>query len=141
MLTPFIAWSTIIRASIGKETFRRTISKSTIYFIQTVSTIEFAQSGLELSNLLGNQKYKWNLGIPFYGREIVSREAMAYYDIVKYTADNYTDEVEINGNLFYYNSKITIVKKIALARLANVGGIVIWELGHDATQVTKCLPC
>ena len=98
-----------------------------LFFWWNHSTIEFAQMGIFLSKKLGKYQSKWTLGIPFYGRNIKTGEAKAFYELIPDLSDNRTDTV----NEVYYNSQETIVSKIIMARIAKIGGIMIWELGQD----------
>jgi len=83
--------------------------------------------GIFLSKKLGKYQSKWTLGIPFYGRNTKTGEPKAFYELIPDLSDNRTDTV----NEVYYNSQETIVSKIIMARIAKIGGIMIWELGQD----------
>ena len=100
------------------------------FVIMYFSTLEFAQMGLFLSKKLGPYQRKWTLGVPFYGRHITTGEAKAFYELAPLLKDNRTDLV----NDFFYNSQVTIYQKILMAKIAGVGGIMIWELGQDIHQ-------
>jgi chitinase len=126
---------------------------------QRHSTIQFAESSIALAvdsfrnavdsrgqNLLG----KWTLGVPFYGRDTINGEPMAYYDIAKkisppqkrltncyhgganvqYSRMLDDDHRDTLGRQ-YYNSQNTIRMKTHLAMESNIGGLMIWELGQD----------
>lgn len=94
------------------------------------STTEFAQMALFYSKTLGKYQKKFTLGIPFYGRHVVTGEPKAFYELAPVVTDTVTDTL---GDIFY-NSQKTIYEKILLAKIARVGGIMIWELGQDIQQ-------
>ena len=96
------------------------------------STFEFAQMGVMLARKLGDQKHKWTLGIPFYGRDMKTGEPKPFYDLVVKNLklpqlDNSSDIV----NDVFYNSQLTVYNKVIITRVAGVGGVMIWELGQD----------
>ena len=80
-------------------------------------------------------KHKINLGVPFYGYCFGTKygESMSYKEIItKFPGADQLDQVapEGGGNI-YYNGLPTIKNKTALA-LKNAGGVMIWQLLHDA---------
>ena len=72
------------------------------------------------------------LGVPFYGYEFVNAStvnALTYAQIVKQNPEAaWTDQ----WDNIYYNGIPTIEKKTGLA-MEDAGGIMIWELGQDAS--------
>lgn len=69
------------------------------------------------------------LGLPFYGRDVQSRNATTYREIVaKFRPEPTIDRV---GQV-YYNGPETIRRKVELAIDAQLGGLMVWELGQDA---------
>jgi len=69
------------------------------------------------------------LGLPFYGRDIRTRTAMTYADIVaRYHPQSSSDQVE----QIYFNGPDTIRQKTRLAIDSGLGGLMVWELGQDA---------
>ena len=86
-------------------------------------------------NTRGLPKEKVNLGVPFYGYCFGTKygESMSYANIIAtFPGSDQKDEVAPdNGGMIYYNGLPTIKKKTALA-LKNAGGVMIWQLLHDA---------
>lgn len=89
----------------------------------------------------GLNKNKVVIGVPFYGYGFGSLpdsnkkyKEMGFKDIVSNFPDaENVDEVQLpdGGGVVYYNGKETIKKKTILA-LKQTGGIMIWQLMHDA---------
>lgn len=70
------------------------------------------------------------LGVPFYGRDAAGK-TRTYADLIR----NATAATA--GDLFdgyAFNSAATVRAKTRLAREQRLGGIMIWELGQDATE-------
>ena len=68
--------------------------------------------------------------MPLYGRDIKTRDALTYSEIVnKHHPTPETDQV---GNI-YFNGPDTIRRKTEYAQQSKLGGVMIWELGQDAT--------
>jgi chitinase len=86
-------------------------------------------------NMRGIPKEKVSLGVPFYGYCFGTKysESMSYADIItKFPGSDQKDEVAPDGGgMIYYNGLPTIKNKTALA-LKNAGGVMIWQLLHDA---------
>lgn len=73
--------------------------------------------------------HKLVLGLPFYGRNIETRDALTYGEIVaQHKPAANLDEVA--G--IYFNGPRTIRTKTEYARQAGLGGVMAWELGQDA---------
>jgi GH18 family chitinase len=69
------------------------------------------------------------VGLPFYGRDVQSRNATTYREIVaKFRPDPTIDQV---GQV-YFNGPETIRRKVELAIDSQLGGLMVWELGQDA---------
>jgi GH18 family chitinase len=69
------------------------------------------------------------LGVPFYGRHVETREAKAYRNLVaEFSPAPETDRI---GEV-YFNGPVTLRRKVDFAVEAGLGGVMIWELGHDA---------
>jgi hypothetical protein len=69
--------------------------------------------------------------LPLYGRNLQKpAEAKAFREIDdKWNPASEADEV---GN-FYFNGPSTIRRKTELALQMKLGGVMVWELGQDAT--------
>ncbi len=80
-------------------------------------------------------KQKLVLGVPFYAQpENVNIKQVSYAAIVKNNpANSKKDIVAMNGTTYHYNGVPTMQKKTKLALNNGFGGMMIWELGHDAS--------
>jgi chitinase len=85
----------------------------------------FAKESLAYWDKRKLPRAKVNLGIPFYSRP----NPQSYADLVK--ADPQNAQRDDNGET-YWNGIPTVQAKVDLA-LGRVGGILVWELGQDAT--------
>lgn len=75
------------------------------------------------------------LGVPFYGRPSWA----SYAEILAANPNAYNTDISvINGMEAYYNGIPTIKAKTQWA-CDNVGGIMIWELSQDTTDLSKSL--
>lgn len=88
-----------------------------------------------LFNNLNIPKDKLVLGVPFYAQpENVSINQMSFGAIAEANPENaQRDSVKLNGTTYHYNGIQTMLKKTNLAVGNGFGGIMIWELGHDAS--------
>jgi chitinase len=89
------------------------------------SDIAFAKESLAYWDKRKLPRSKVNLGIPFYSRP----NPQSYADLVK--SDSANAQRDDNGET-YWNGIPTVQAKTQLA-LGRVGGILVWELGQDAT--------
>ncbi|WP_338786534.1 glycoside hydrolase family 18 protein [Metabacillus sp. FJAT-53654] len=82
----------------------------------------------------GINKEKLVLGVPFYAQpEDVSIKQVSYEAIINSNPTNAKrDTVNMNGTTYHYNGVETIQKKTNLALDNGFGGMMLWELGHDA---------
>jgi GH18 family chitinase len=82
----------------------------------------------------GIKKEKLVLGVPFYAQpEDVSIKQVSYAAIINSNPKNAKrDTVMLNGTTYHYNGVTTIQKKTNLALDNGFGGMMLWELGHDA---------
>ena len=79
-------------------------------------------------------KEKLVLGVPFYAQpENPKSKQISYATIIENNPLHAeSDTVKINGQTYYYNGEETIKKKTKLALDHGFGGMMMWELGHDA---------
>jgi len=91
----------------------------------------YTQAVDDVENFLarGIPPEKLYLGIPFYGRKITDfSQSLSYREIVtRYHPDEYIDEVD--G--YYFNNINTVKDKSMFARGAELGGVMVWEIGQD----------
>ncbi|KON90354.1 chitinase [Sporosarcina globispora] len=82
----------------------------------------------------GISKDKLVLGVPLYAQpEDPAIKPVSYNAVIKHNPENAAkDKVSINGTDYYYNGAATMKKKTALALEHGFGGMMIWEVGHDA---------
>lgn len=75
------------------------------------------------------------LGVPFYGRPSWA----SYAAILQANPNAYNTDISmINGIQAYYNGIPTITAKTQWA-YDNIGGVMIWELSQDTTDLSKSL--
>ena len=79
-------------------------------------------------------KEKLVLGVPFYAQpENPKSKQISYATIIENNPLHAeSDTVKINGQTYHYNGEETIKKKTKLALDHGFGGMMMWELGHDA---------
>jgi chitinase len=103
---------------------------------QPVQSSSIADATKEVDYWVGRglAKNKAVFGVPFYGYRWTGAkgEALTYADILGQNAGAATqDQLDIGGSTVYLNSRTTIAAKAVLAK--TYGGIMVWELGQDAT--------
>jgi chitinase len=91
----------------------------------------FAKSKADVARLVGWRcpTAKIALGLPFYGRN-GKNKARAYGELVGHNAhDPKVDSID--G--FAFNGQATIIRKVQFATKHKLAGVMIWELGQDAS--------
>ena len=76
------------------------------------------------------------LGLPFYGRDIKTRDAETYGAIAARHHPEPTVDQVVN---VYFNGISTITRKVKYAVQTRLGGVMIWEIGQDATGENSLL--
>ncbi len=97
----------------------------------------FAKSRADVDRLVGWQcpPARIALGLPFYGRNNAN-EARTYSELASQkTIDPKLDRID--G--FAFNGKATITRKVQFAATRELAGIMIWELGQDASTNDESL--
>lgn len=77
------------------------------------------------------------LGIPFYGRQMISpQRAFTYAEII----DTYAPEADVNEvENIYFNGIQSVRDKTRYAYENEIGGIMIWEIAQDTQDETSLL--
>ncbi len=106
------------------------------------SSLTDAKAEIEYWVGRGLSKDKAVFGVPFYGYRwkpgATAGEAVVYAELLsKYGAAVANDTIVQDGMTIYLNSKATILAKTQLA--AQYGGIMVWELGQDASGTSSLL--
>jgi GH18 family chitinase len=94
------------------------------------ATLAAARDDVERMQEWGCPPEKLVLGVPFYGRDAAGK-TRTYADLIRKrpaaTAGDLLDGYAFNG-------AATVRAKTRLARELGLGGIMVWELGQDATE-------
>lgn len=95
------------------------------------STFDGAKADVQKLVDQGAPKAKITLGLPFYGRDPKTRDrTLTYREIVAKNAPA-ADVDEVDG--VYFNGPATIGKKVDFAKSEKLAGVMVWELGQDAS--------
>lgn len=89
------------------------------------------------TNLFETQKLskeKLVLGVPSYATpEDPKIKQVSFATIINNNPANAgKDTVQLNGTTYHYNGGVTMIKKTRLALDHGFGGMMMWEIGHDA---------
>ncbi|MBI1323249.1 hypothetical protein GC170_08690 [bacterium] len=93
------------------------------------ATFEGGVKDIEAQSSAGVQVSKLVFGLPFYGRDTNTRNAMTWDEIVTRFAP--ADDADEAGTM-YFNGPATIRKKVRYAVDNGLGGVMIWEIGQDS---------
>ena len=82
----------------------------------------------------GLSREKLVLGVPLYAQpENPNIKQVSYGAIINSNPENAgRDTVKLNGTTYHYNGVATVQKKTKLAMDHGFGGMMLWEIGHDA---------
>jgi hypothetical protein len=99
----------------------------------------YEQAVLDVQSFLnaGIPADKLILGLPFYGRNTSPPYKVLSYGEISSIYSPLSSVDEING--VYFNGLDTIQKKICYGMETGLGGFMVWELAHDATDTTSLL--
>lgn len=97
------------------------------------ATVGKAVDDVDWAIAVGCPPSKLLLGLPFYGRN-ADRDAIAYSELSWPELGEATGTDLTPGGRYAFNSRATIASKVRLARLAGLGGVMVWELGQDHTD-------
>ena len=101
------------------------------------STFEAAQADVERLQQKGVPVGLIRLGVPFYGRGITERDrVLTYAQIVQQHKPEATVD-EVDG--VYFNGPDTIRRKLSYGRELRLGGVMVWEIGQDASGEASLL--
>ncbi|MBT2696449.1 glycoside hydrolase family 18 protein [Bacillus sp. ISL-40] len=89
------------------------------------------------TNLFETQKLskeKLVLGVPSYAQpEDPKIKQVSFAAIINNNPANAgKDTIQMNGTTYHYNGGVTMIKKTRLALDHGFGGMMMWEIGHDA---------
>jgi len=95
------------------------------------STMEKAVSDVEALRKMGFPNSKIVLGVPLYGRNLKNwNDAKSFAEIL--AAHGPKPEADEAGG-FYFNGRKTLEAKAAVVKKERLGGMMVWEVAHDAT--------
>lgn len=99
----------------------------------------YEQSVLDVQSFLnaGIPADKLILGLPFYGRNTSPPYKVLSYGEISSIYSPLSSVDEING--VYFNGLDTIQQKMCYGIETGLGGFMVWELAHDATDSTSLL--
>ncbi len=101
------------------------------------ATMEDSVKDLDLVAALGAKPSQTVLGLPFYGRKYRNGSGEATYASIAAAHDLKAGN-DTAGD-FYFNGRDTIANKVKLARKRKLAGVMIWEIGQDATGPASLL--
>ncbi|SDH98594.1 Chitinase, GH18 family [Alteribacillus persepolensis] len=108
------------------------------YNAENLSPYPFAENVVNYWSSLfdkhGISKSKLVLGVPSYAQPENENDQQISYNAVIENGSAYAerDSIRVNGTTYHYNGKETVRKKTNLALDSGFGGMMLWEIGHDA---------
>lgn len=99
------------------------------------ATLAAARDDVKRMQDWGCPPEKLVLGVPFYGRDAAGK-TRTYADLIRNRPAATAGDL-LDG--YAFNSAATVLAKTRLARDGGLEGIMIWELGQDASETTHSL--
>lgn len=95
------------------------------------STFDDAKRDVQSLRDRGVPAEKLVLGLPFYGRGVTQPDRVLTYAEIQQKYAPTPDKDEVDS--VYFNGPETLTRKVGHARQSGLQGVMIWELGQDAT--------
>ena len=102
------------------------------------STLRNAKEHVEGMLKRGFMRHQLVLGIPGYGRNVNDLGDVKTYSEIVPTILDQNEDSDIHDNIYFNNLK-TVRKKVRYAVKQGLGGVFLWEAGHDLLNHDKSI--